>query len=68
MIQYSIEKGWAIAGFKILMGIVTIGVIEMLLSYRKKKKANKTVFSLVSNRSYYYSITRILFIRRSSVI
>ncbi|MBC1397691.1 YisL family protein [Listeria fleischmannii] len=46
MIQYSVEKGWAIAGFKILMGIVTIGVIEMLLSYRKKKKPTKLFFLL----------------------
>ncbi|MHC5250928.1 YisL family protein [Listeria kieliensis] len=38
MIQYSIETNWLVALFKILMGIVTIGVIEMLLSFRKKKR------------------------------
>ncbi|WP_088809367.1 MULTISPECIES: YisL family protein [Listeria] len=46
MIQYSVEKGWLIAIFKILMGLLTIGVIEMLLSYRKKQKPTGMFFIL----------------------
>ncbi|WP_439443766.1 YisL family protein [Listeria aquatica] len=38
MIQYSLETSWLVSIFKILMGVITIGVIEMLLSFRKKKR------------------------------
>ncbi|MBC1452997.1 YisL family protein [Listeria welshimeri] len=38
MVQYSVEQSWILAVFKILMGIIVIGVVEMLLSYRKQQK------------------------------
>ncbi|WP_271006715.1 YisL family protein [Listeria seeligeri] len=38
MVQYSVEQSWILAIFKILMGIIVIGVVEMLLSYRKSQK------------------------------
>lgn len=38
MVKYSIEQSWILAIFKILMGIIVIGVVEMLLSYRKQQK------------------------------
>ncbi|MBC1620172.1 YisL family protein [Listeria welshimeri] len=38
MVQYSVEQSWILAIFKILMGIIVIGVVEMLLSYRKQQK------------------------------
>ncbi len=37
MVKYSIEQSWILAIFKILMGIIVIGVVEMLLSYRKQQ-------------------------------
>ncbi|HHQ1197782.1 TPA: YisL family protein, partial [Listeria innocua] len=38
MVQYSVKESWILAIFKILMGIIVIGVVEMLLSYRKQQK------------------------------
>ncbi|EUJ33638.1 hypothetical protein MFLO_00250 [Listeria floridensis FSL S10-1187] len=46
MIQYSLETSVVAAIFKILMGIVTIGIIEMLLSFRKKKRPTGLFFIL----------------------
>ncbi|WP_239256120.1 YisL family protein [Listeria ilorinensis] len=46
MIQYSIETSWVLAILKILLGITTIGVVEMLLSYRKKQKRSLSFWVL----------------------
>ncbi|WP_099221994.1 YisL family protein [Listeria costaricensis] len=46
MIQYSIETSWVLAILKILLGITTIGIVEMLLSYRKKQKRSQLFWVL----------------------
>ncbi|MBC1284147.1 YisL family protein [Listeria booriae] len=38
MMKYSFSDHVVVSIFKILLGIATIGVVEMLLSYRKKQK------------------------------
>ncbi|EUJ47887.1 YisL family protein [Paenilisteria rocourtiae] len=38
MMKYSFSEHVVVSIFKILLGLATIGVVEMLLSYRKKEK------------------------------
>lgn len=68
MIQYSLETSVVAAIFKILMGIVTIGIIEMLLSFRKKKTADRFIFHSFYRSCRCHNFARALFVRRISLI
>ncbi|MBC1458961.1 YisL family protein [Listeria newyorkensis] len=46
MMQYSFGEHIVVSIFKILLGLATIGVVEMLLVYRKKEKPSKLFFVL----------------------
>lgn len=46
MVQYSFSDHIVVSVFKILLGLATIGVVEMLLIYRKKGKPSNLFFIL----------------------
>ncbi|EUJ25638.1 YisL family protein [Listeria cornellensis] len=46
MVQYSFSEHVVVSIFKILLGLATIGVVEMLLIYRKKGKPTNLFFIL----------------------
>lgn len=46
MVQYSFSEHIVVSIFKILLGLATIGVVEMLLIYRKKGKPSNLFFIL----------------------
>ncbi|MBC6310635.1 YisL family protein [Listeria sp. FSL L7-1582] len=46
MVQYSFSEHVVVSIFKILLGLATIGVVEMLLIYRKKGKPSNLFFTL----------------------
>ncbi|MBA3927871.1 YisL family protein [Listeria rustica] len=46
MVQYSFSEHVVVSIFKILLGLATIGVVEMLLIYRKKGKPSNLFFIL----------------------
>lgn len=68
MMQYSFSEHIVVSIFKILLGLATIGVVEMLLIYRKKEKPSKLFFCVVYRVRDCNSECWFLFIWRKTAI